>query len=639
MSPQKKGRKSPLFRPSNLSDLRQQPFVLYAEGRFQEALALINTLRDALTADAPVTNLAAVCHMQLGNLEDAMRYWQRALVIKPDYCDVHNNLGNLYCQLERFAEAEASYRQALRFKPDYGMVHNNLGKLLYRTSRFDEAEVSLRQALRINPNDADAYNTLGALFKEMRRFEEAERAYRHLLQLKPSDADARYNLALLFDEFKFFEKAQTHYREALQIDPNHCNALNNLGVLLEEGQRFDEAEAAYRQVMQTHPTFVDAINNLGNLLVKRRRFAEAESCYRQGLILKCPKASYHLGNLCKELRRFEEAEAFFQQALAIQADFIDARWNLGLLYLSLGRFLEGWPLYECRQSPRFSQRNTLPVATTIPMWRGESLEGKSVMLIPEQGIGDQIQFCRYVPLLKSMGVVHLTVVCDVSLTALLASLSGGDAVLEKWSDTDHHHDFWIYYLSIPGRLQTQLHSIPDRIPYLSVSEERYARWGKYFRRDGLLRVGLVWKGNANHRNDAQRSLPHLRVLAPLWSVPGVIFVSLQKGEAEGCNPPPEQPFYPLGETVMDFADTAAIVAHLDLVISIDSAVAHLAGALGKRCWVLLPAWNTDWRWLHGRTDSPWYPGTMRLFRQTHFGDWSEVVQQMVRALEAQDRHQ
>ncbi|MBF0462747.1 MAG: tetratricopeptide repeat protein [Magnetococcales bacterium] len=431
-------------------------------------------------------------------------------------------------------------------------------------------------------------------------------------------------------------EAEAAYREAIRLRPTEVDAHANLGLLLQQGHRFAEAEAALRQAIALQPDYAEVYVNLGVLLQTIHRPAEAEATYWQAIRLQpeCAEAHYNLGAFLQGQHRLAEAEAAYQHAIRSQPDHAEACWNLSLLYLSLGRFQEGWPLHEARHHPNKREQRVVPLAVPFPRWNGEPLPGHSLLLVAEQGLGDQIQFCRYAAHLKARGVRWLTLVCAAPLAALFASLAGVDQVLVPSTSHDYPaHDYWAFYLAIPLHLATTLATIPQEIPYLRAPADRLAVWER-----GLppadFRVGLVWKGNLNNKKGTDRSLPALTVLAPLWSVPGVAFVSLQKGdgEAEASQPPPDQPLFHPGAAIQDFADTAAIVTHLDLVISIDSAVAHLAGALGKPCWVLLPARETDWRWLQGRADSPWYPGVMRLFRQKRPEEWSAVVEEVRAAL-------
>jgi hypothetical protein len=268
----------------------------------------------------------------------------------------------------------------------------------------------------------------------------------------------------------------------------------------------------------------------------------------------------------------------------------------------------------------------------MPRWQGESLVGKSLLVWMEQGFGDEIQFCRYLPLLKAQGAAHITLVCHPPLKTLLETLAGVDAVLAVDDEASElrPHDYWSLLLSLPYQFRTDLGSIPAAIPYLAVPAAAGQRWAGRLA-DAPINVGIVWQGNPRHLSDHERSLPSLATLAPLWDIPGIRFVSLQKGRDEAATSP-GQAIVALGPMLQDFAETAAVIAQLDLLISVDTAVVHLAGALGKPSWVLLPAYKTDWRWLRHRPDSPWYPGVMRLFRQRQRGDWGLAVLELRDAL-------
>ncbi|MBF0602713.1 MAG: tetratricopeptide repeat protein [Nitrospirae bacterium] len=716
---------------------RGKAFALYAQGDPQEALRVANAIMVATHPDASLLNLAALCHMQLGNADLAQSCWRQAIQISPEYIDAWFNLGNLYHALGHGKQAEEAFRHILRIQPDHAQTHNNLGIVLNQQGQLEHAEASLRRALHLKADYAEAHNNLGVVLNRQNRFEEAQNAFRlavhhnpmyaeaydnigHLLvllkryepaelafmevlrihpnhaeatnnlgsvlltlnrldeaeavfhraiSLKPNFFQAFFNLGNLSKEKKQFEAAEIIYRHVLSLKPDYAEALNNLGIVLNEQKRLDEAEAAYRQALSINPDYAQAWCNLGMVLKGQRRFTEAEAAFHKALELEPDAAGTHnnlgvlltecqrceeaeasfrhalhmkpdhaaaasnLGHLLKEMNRFAEAEAAYRLALSIEPCYHDAHWDLGLLFLSLGRYEEGWSSYEIRHEANRKDHHAPYVKAHFPMWCGEELTGKSLLIIPEQGFGDQIQFCRYAALLKAKGVTHLTLMCGAPLMTLFRSVSGVDQWVEEQTDAFPAHDFWTLYLSLPHHLGTTLASIPQSIPYLSPPSDHLTRWRLKIPPGGL-RVGLVWKGNPGHKNDHNRSLPDLSVLAPLWSLSGVVFISLQRGsgEEEAQNPPANQPLLDYGPSIVDFADTAALIAHLDLVISIDSAVAHLAGAMGKPCWVLLPAWGTDWRWLLNRTDSPWYPVGMRLFRQDRPGDWSTPVQRMAQEL-------
>ncbi|MBI4741601.1 MAG: tetratricopeptide repeat protein, partial [Betaproteobacteria bacterium] len=388
-------------------------------------------------------------------------------------------------------------------------------------------------------------------------------------------------------------------RQAIALQPDCFDAHIHLGNSLKKQGRLRDAEASCRRAIELRPDQALAHYNLGNALFLQRELDGAESGYRRAIELQPDYLAAHvnLGSLLKDSARFAEAEAAYRSALELKPDFAEGRWNLSLLLLLQGKYAEGWPYYEARYDPAHRDRPATKPRLPFPQWQGEPLAGKSLVVWGEQGLGDEIQFARYLPLLKARGLTRLTLVGQPALKTLQQSTPGADAVISL-GEALPAHDYWTFLLSLPLRFGTTLQTIPATLPYLRADPERMARWRVRLPRDGF-KVGLVWRGSAGHKNDANRSLPGLAALAPLWAVPG---------------------------------DTAAIVAQLDLVVCVDTSVAHLAGALGKPCWVLLPAVGTDWRWLQERADSPWYPGVVRLFRQTSAGRWEETVGEVARAL-------
>lgn len=433
------------------------------------------------------------------------------------------------------------------------------------------------------------------------------------------------------------DEAVQCYLNAIRLAPNPARAhLNHGNALLLKGDLKGALEA-FRTAIKHKPEYAGAYYNMGNALLGNGQLDEAAASYRSALDIQPDYAEVHcvLGIALRERGQIDGAISCFRRAIEIDPDLAEARYNLGSLLLSLGQYAEAWPEYEARYHPNINGRYVILPSVPYPQWQGEPLTGKSLVIWPEQGFGDEIQFARYIPLLKTRGVSRITLVCKSPLKALLGTLEGVDAVIPQSEAASlPFHDYWTFSMSLPLHFATTVETIPAKLPYLSVLPERLELWRGRLP-SGTLKVGLAWKGSAGHKNDANRSLPSLSILAPLWSVRGVAFVSLQKGqgEQEAVAPAAGQPIVDMGSGVQDFADTAAIVAQLDLVICIDTVIAHLAGALSKPSWVLLPAFGTDWRWLREQTDSPWYPGVMRLFRQTEAGDWAAAIGEVAQALE------
>lgn len=424
----------------------------------------------------------------------------------------------------------------------------------------------------------------------------AEDHFRLALMLLPDFAEAHTNLGLMRERAGAVVEAEEHYRRAIVLQPDNVGIQLNLGTLLLNQHRFDEAEAVNRHALQVAPQSPNAWSALGVLLVCRQQDDEAERCYRQSM-------------------RLDPA-------------FSRARFNLSYLLLRHGRLEEGWECMEARDHYAHLERHFV-----CPRWRGEPIAGKSIVIGVEGGHGDMIQFGRYVRLLKDQGAARITLIAHPAAATLMRRIDGVDEVLElnRYVAVDGW-DYWTPPMSFPYYFGTRLDTVPAAIPYLSAPPELVAAWAAKL--PPGLRVGLSWKGNPQFENDAARSLPSLDALAPLAAVPGVHFISLQKGagEDQALHPPAGLALLPLGAQLTDFADTAALVANMDLVISVDTAVTHVAGALGRPVWTLLPDFKADWRWLTGRDDTPWYP-TMRLFRQPPGGGWDSVIAGVTAALQ------
>ncbi len=425
------------------------------------------------------------------------------------------------------------------------------------------------------------------------------------------------------------ERAEQAFAQALKQHPDFPEALANLGWLKAQRGEIEPAKLSYRRALALAPDTVQISLNLGTLLLHERHFAEAENVYLQALqqVPDAPALWSNYGVLLACLKRDDEAKNCYYTALGLDKNYTKARFNLAYVLLRQGRFDEGWQCLEAREG--YGHLNQF---FSCPRWRGESLAGKSMIIGFESGHGDMIQFCRYAAVLKALGATRLAFVCHPGLKRLFTRMTALDEVFSVDDEIPASAwDFWSPPLTLPFYCQTRLETIPAAIPYLAVDPKLQEKWLAWLPTSGL-RVGLAWKGNPNFENDRHRSLPSLSTLFPLGVVEGVRFICLQLGEEE-IHPSPEGfSMQILHEKFDDFADTAAVISGLDLVISVDTAVAHLAGALGKPCWLLLSDYCTDWRWLTERSDSPWYPEKMRLFRQSPDAGWEPVIASVAKAL-------
>lgn len=427
--------------------------------------------------------------------------------------------------------------------------------------------------------------------------------------------------------------AETCLRAALALAPTLAEAHANLGLALEARGALAEAVACYRAAIAHNPTLPQTFVNLAGALLLLRQLEDAEVACAQALRLRRddPDIWCNLGAVYARMGLELESEEACREAIALDPQHAKARFNLAYLLLRQGRWggrEGGWTQFESRDWYAALARQ-LP----CPRWQGEPLAGRSVLVGFEAGHGDMLQFGRYCAVLKAHGAGRVTLLCHPPLKRLLATLPGVDALVGFDEDLPPS-DCWTPLLSLPALCQTRLDTVPAILPYLHAEPALITAWAPRLPPTGLYakRVGLVWKGNPLFENDTERSLPSLAMLLPLAGVAGVSFISLQKGAGEDESA--DWVATALGPQIHDFADTAAIVAQLDLVVSVDTAVAHLAGALGKPCWVLLPDYLTDWRWLTERTDSPWYPGVVRLFRQPAGGGWEAVIEEVAVALHA-----
>jgi tetratricopeptide (TPR) repeat protein len=562
---------------------------------------------------------------QSGRIKDAERLYRQCLTINPRHADSLHLLGVVALAEGRHAEAIDLIGRAIAINGREAPYHSNLGTVLWKLGHLDAAIACYRRALELRPDYAKAHFNLGTVLWKQERLTEAEACYRNALSFKPDYAEAWDNLGTVLKRSGRQDEAIACYRRAIEVSPNYPEAHNNLGTaLLEQGQT-GEAVGCYRKALDLKPDYPDAHFNLGTAILELGQPNTAVACYRDAIALRPDNtgALLNLGTTLKELGNLDEAAACYRNVLSLEPQHPEAHCNLGIVLLAQGELAEGWNEHEWRwQTPQLmSARRDF----AQPQWRGESAPGRTLLVHAEQGLGDTIQFCRYAKVAAARG---LRVILEVQqpLVRLLRGLSGIDHVVVR-GDELPAFDLHCPMLSLPWALGLTLTNLPRFEPYLHADPAQVAAWKT--RLPQMVgpgpRIGLVWAGNPRKHArglaavDQRRSVAPDR-LAPLFKLRGLCFVSLQKG---GPSAPEDFPLTDVMEEMQDFADTAALIANLDLVISVDTAVAHLAAALGKPVW-LLDRFDACWRWFTGRRDSPWYP-SLRIYRQPQPGDWDTVL--------------
>ena len=632
-------------------------------GRLAQAAACYGRLLEENPRNADALHLSGVLARQEGRLEASERLIGKAIQLSPGVSTYHYNLGRTYALEGRRGDAKQSYRQAIRLNgrdadsmqmlvqvleepgeageaielcervlelaPDREAVYLHLAFLLRSRDEIPAALEIYRRAVSLFPESSDSHFNLGKALYEAGRPEECIPCYERVLALKPDDAEAYNCLGRVLHERGDLGLARESYLRAVTLNPEFAEALSNLGALQMDAGEYKTGEAVLRRALTLKPDLWNAHCNLGSILARQGDALGAVAAFRTVLM-----ANPHdvptlcsLGFTLDALGDEAGAASCFRLALKGQPGSSLARFNLSSHLLLEGNFAEGWREYEQRWLVRQFAGKREPFAQ--PQWRGEPIRGARMYVYAEQGLGDTLQFVRYVPMLAELGAQVLLEV-QAPLLELLRNLHPAVEVMVK-GERPQEVDWHSPLLSLPGAFGTDLSNIPAPIPYLQADATKCTAWSRRLATDGL-RVGVVWTGNPEHMRDRLRSI-FFSQFRRLTAVAGATFYALQKGltVAQREELALAGTVVDLGDELRDFTDTAAIVANLDLVITVDTSVAHLAGALGKPVWILLPH-APDWRWLRERSDSPWYP-TARLFRQTVAGQWNSVLDEVERELQ------
>ena len=562
-------------------------------------------------------------HHGEGRLELAQACYRKILKIDPTSPEARQMLRVLGAQAGAAPESIPSLSATLT--DDAGTLNNRAASYIAE-GKIQPAIDCLRRVVELRPESAQAHHHLGEALERLGDLQAAANSYQRAVALQPDSPELHCHLARVLFRGGALQPAAELYQRALVLDPKRYDIYNDLGLVLTQLGNFGAAVEAFRRSLRLNPRSAKTLASIGYLFECKGDLLSAADAYREAIKVE-PKllAAYgDLGFVLYGLGELAEAADCFQRLRALQPDSAEATANLGLIHLLQGNLPAGWAEYESRWKVGVGDDRSL----VQRRWKGEPLGGERILLYAEQGLGDTLQFLRYVPLVAARGG-QVVLEVQPQLRRLLAGTEGASHVMSR-GETLPEFTWQCPLLSLPLAFGTELHTIPAKVPYVYPDPTQVEAWQQRLP-GNTRRIGLVWGGNPTHARDRLRSFP-LEQLVPLMNVPGTTFYSLQWRPAnEPVKPmPPDARLIDLAAELNDFADTAAIVANLDLVISVDSSVAHLAGAMGKPVWILLNK-GCDWRWFLEREDSPWYP-TARLFRQTTAGAWQEVVNQIELAL-------
>lgn len=608
--------------------LFQQGFALLNQGRLEQAKETLEKVVKLNAKHVDAIHLLGIIAAQLKEFEHADSLFHTAIKLNPNNAAFYCNRGNVLKELKQLEKAVSYFDKAIFLNKDYALAYLNRSLALFELKQFEEAFKSSEKAIYFKLDYAEAYHQHGLNLKELKRFDEALACYDKAIELKHDFAEAYSNRGIVLNEFKRFDEASASYDKAIELKPDYAEAYLNRGTVEKELKLNAEALASYEKAIELKHDFAEAYYNRGILLKELRRLDEALESYDKAIELQrdYAEAYSNRGIVLKELMRMDEALESYDKAIELKPKFALAHCNKSFLLLTLQDFESGWKLYEWRwENEAFtSPKRNFPQ----PLWLGgESLANKTILLHAEQGLGDSIQFCRYVALVKELGARVLLEVPKPLMT-LLNDLVGIDELFEAGKQLTYF-DYQCPLLSLPLAFKTDLNSIPSPRPYLKSKSEKLEVWNQRLGEKSKPRIGITWSGSTIHQNDQDRSLALADLIQYLPR--DFEYVSLQKDVRDSDKDVlTNSAVKNYGEHLSDFTDTAALCDLMDLVISVDTSVAHLAGALGKPTWILLP-FIPDWRWLLYRCDSPWYE-SVKLYRKGEDRQWEPVLARVARDL-------
>ena len=608
----------------------EKAISLHQQGKLLQAEAIYRKLLEADPRNPDAFHLLGVIANQTGHLQGAIDLIGRAIEINPYQASYYSNLGNVLKKLQRFNDAVECYDKAISLYPDYADAYYNRGNALKELKQLEASVASYDKAIALKSDNAEAYCNRGIAFKELQRLDDAIASYDKAIALNPDYAEAYSNRGIALQRLNQLNAALASYNKAISLQPDFAEAYSNRGIALKELNDLDAAVASYDKAIELKPDYAEAYSNRGNALKDLNQLEDSVVSYDKAIALSpsLAEAYSNRGNALKDLKQLDAALLSYEKAIALNPDYAEAYWNKSLLLLLTGQLIPGFNLYEWRW--KSDEIHKLKRNFSQPLWLGEEpLIGKTILLHSEQGLGDSIQFCRYVKMVSDLGA-NVFFEVQKSLLPLLKRNFSQLATLISKDDALPEFDVHCPVMSLPLAFNTNLNSIPYPNSYLEAEADRVASW-KFRLNSGTFKIGISWQGSKGTKADVGRSFD-LILFEKIAMLPNVQLISLQKGfgSEQLKNTPQNMKVIDLGsELDADgaFLDSSALMMSLDLVITSDTALAHLAGALGIKTWVVLK-YVPEWRWLLDRQDSPWY-SSITLYRQQKLGEWQPVFDQML----------
>ncbi len=609
--------------PNDVTFYMNRSLALQTLGQWEQVLDCLDQAIGIQPDHAPAHYTRGVALQEIGRPSDAVASYDHVLRLQPQYAQAWANRGIALKATQQVEAAIDSYTNAVQCNPQDAQSYYNRAISLQERKQHQAAVASYDLAIGLAPDFAPAHFNRGLALMEQSQWEACIAAFDQAIALAPDFADAYSNRAIALQAVGRLEAAVDSYGQAIGIQPLSAQAHNNLGVALKDLKRTAMAVARFDKAIAIHPAYYEAHNNQGNALREQRQTQVAIASYNEAIRIKpdYAQAYSNRGIAHKELQQLDAALASYDQAIALEPGYADAYWNKGIALLLGGDFARGWPLYEWRHKALESTHPQRQFGQ--PLWLGQGgLQGKTLLLHSEQGLGDTLQFIRYAPLLAEQGA-RVVVELPRALMALLAGMQGVSQFIEQ-GQVLPAYDYHCPLLSLPLAFGTTLASIPAPAAYVRSLPSKRAQWAATLGAKTGLRIGIAWSGSTGHKNDHNRSITLAELLQHL--PPGPQYVSLQKElrEVDQATLQANPQLRHFGPDLVDFTDTAALCELMDVVVSVDTSVAHLSAALGQTTWVLLP-YSPDWRWLLERSDSPWYPSA-QLYRQDSSMRWAGVLQ-------------